>query len=380
MQVEFESHSHDAAAISGVGSSQQTWRTNLLLIVCGVLVGLPGVIPSLVLGFRWVALMIGIVYFSVLFQYAKRLLQKPDDVYAPAAGVIRFRLNPNYLEHEFQWNRGRTAWSHIQEIVIHDSFLHIHVDSAISFVIPRRAFGAVDDMREFAQTAQSYLAAARTASLPAIGLYDDDFFVAWTREAGLSVEYQTARSDWAYALEKGSSDPNWRSWISRVARNSFYLVLFVAMMFMAFNVQHIGFAAFSLVASAIFWYVGTISLLFLMREKRRERTVPDQWLAKQNLFISPAGVISMTSFAIYCSNWQYYESILHDTGFIYFVADGQVCVLAPKDSFPTYGQAQHFAQEAIVWHETALKPKQEEEPTDDSPLVDEENPYRSPKA
>lgn len=356
MQVEFESHSHDAAAISTMGSSSQTWRTNLLLIVCGVLIGLPGLLPSLLLGYHWLALLIGIVYYSVLFQYAKRLFRAEDNVAVAASGVIRFRLDPKYLEHEFLWNRGRTAWSHIQDVVIHEDFVHIDVDSAISFVIPRRAFGTVEDMREFAATGQAQIAAARTGSLPAIGLYDDDFFAAWTKEAGLSVEYVNTRADWAYALEKGGPGVHWQSWQTRVARNAFYLALSAGMIFMAYKVQHVGLAAAALVAAASFWYVGSITLLLLGRERSRRQRVPEQWLAKQTLFISPAGVISMTSFAIYCNNWQYYEQVADDNGFVFFIADKAVRVLAPKRAFPTLGQGEHFAKEAAQWHAAAQMP------------------------
>ncbi|PQO43569.1 YcxB family protein [Blastopirellula marina] len=381
MQVEFESHSHDAAAIQDAGSSSQTWRTNLLLILCGILIGLPGVVPALILGYHWIALLIGIVFYSVLFQYAKRLLRPSEEVPVPASGVIRFRLQPNYLEHEFLWNRGRTAWSHIQEAVVHDDFLHIRVDPATSFIIPRRAFGTIDEMQAFAATAQAHIAAARETTPPAIGLYDDDFFAAWTKEAGLTVEYQNTRADWAYALEKGGAGAHWQSWQNRVARNAFYLVLCAAMIFMASKVQHVGLAAAVLVASAAFWYVGSITLLLLARERRRQSGVPEQWLTNRTLFISPVGVISLTSFAIYCSDWHYYEEVADDNGFVYFIADKVVSVLAPKRAFPSIGQAEHFAQEAAQWHAKALMPL-EEPPEAASAAVspsDDKNPDQSPQ-
>lgn len=382
MQVEFEYCAEDSVAFE----SETTPQRNVILpvIIGGVLIGIPGIAPALALGYKWVALMIAIVYFSCLVRYVQQLSRKPQPV-TLAPGPMQVRLAPNYLEMWTDHNRGRIAWSHVERTVVEGDFVMLYENAHRATPIPRRAFDTPHAMQEFVQLAEQYRLAAQETTLPEIGLYDDDFFAAWTRDAGLSVEYQNSRTDWAYVLEKGATEYPWQNRGARIGRNVLFLILSVIMVGMAFGIGHIGFTAFALVASAAFWYVGTIVLLTIVREKGREKNIPEDWLRRRTLFISPAGVISLTPFSIHCNDWLTF-AVVQNTGFIYLTdSDDTVHYTTPKRSFPTFGQAEYFAHEAENWHEAAYiaycerVAEEAEQAKGGAALVDEENPFRSPQ-
>ncbi|TWT32935.1 YcxB family protein [Blastopirellula retiformator] len=382
MQVEFEYCPEDSVAFE----SETTPQRNVILpvIIGGVMIGIPGIAPALALGYNWVALMIAIVYFSCLVRYVQRLSLKPQPV-TLAPGPMQVRLEPNYLEMWTDHNRGRIAWSHVERTVVERDFATLYESEQRKTPIPRRAFDTPHAMQEFVQLAEQYRLAAQETTPPEIGLYDDDFFAAWTRDAGLSVEYENSRADWSYVMEKGATEYPWQNRGARIGRNALYLVLSVIMGGMAFGVGHPGFTAFALVASAAFWYVGSITLLTIFREIRREQDIPADWLCRRNLFISPAGLISLTPFAIFCSDWLTL-AVVQNTGFIYLTdTGGTVYYTTPKRAFPTFGQAEHFAHEAENWHEAAYiaycerVAEEAEQVKRDAAPSDEENPFRSPQ-
>ncbi|EAQ80319.1 YcxB family protein [Blastopirellula marina] len=380
MEVEFQYCDEDADAFGPEEAPQHRWRNNVLLIVGGVLIGVPGVIPALLLDFRWVAGMIAIAYYSALYRYARYLFQLPAAAIFPSGG-FRVRLTPNFLEEAGDNHRARFSWSHIEEVIENREAVLIYPDPHRAIVIPKRAFASSSEMRQFAALAQQYRKEALETTSPAIGLYDDDFFSAWTRDAGLSVEYQNTRADWAHAMQFGAYESPWQSMGTRVSKYVIFLILSVVMLYMAWTINHIGFKAFCLVASAAFWYVGSISLALVVSERGRRQDVPEQWLARRTLFISPIGAIALTPFAIHCTKWIGLEAVLQNTSFLYFLESSvHICQIAPKRAFPTFGQAEHFAHEAIQWRQAAFAVAEEEAANDAAHAVDGENPFRSPQA
>ncbi|EAQ80318.1 YcxB family protein [Blastopirellula marina] len=371
-KVEFVQRPEDAWAIPSSRTPAQMKRAVWLVIIAGALTGIIGVIPAYVIGRPLLASTILILFGLILFK-ASRQLWNQVLLLRGESRLVRLRLTPNFVESSTDNGRERVAWAGIDGVTDTGDFLLIVQDEHRAYVIPRGAFASVGEMCQFAALAQQYREAAIRSPSHEIGLDDDRYFAKWTSVAGPSVTYQNMRADLAYVWEYGvDAKPRDSDWVrfqqlfSCLGLSMMLGLLIPNVLFLFPEFLRNGILVFALIFSAIFWYAGSIPLMCMAFEFKKRSMVQEKWLMQQTVTISPAGAIVHTPTLILCRSWKTYDRIIHGPTLICFPTDvGGADFLIPKSAFPSTEQAEHFAAEAVRWHEAAGKLPNENFPSNE---------------
>lgn len=110
-------------------------------------------LPLIIFSLIWIPSASVLYWFSIKRQ-SKRMYSEGKN--KGTIGKLRLSLTPEAVIEANDFKETKTGWKAVEKIVSTDKYVFIYTGAVMAHIIPRRAFSAESEFKEFLETARQY--------------------------------------------------------------------------------------------------------------------------------------------------------------------------------------------------------------------------------